>query len=211
MFEYPTLHWATFFSTAFLINISPGPDMAYMLGQTIAGGRKSGFAAMLGVWGGTVIHIVMAVVGLSGLIVASPLAFTTIKWVGVGYLGWLGMNALMSNVSPFSTDIQHEQKSVGRIFWQGAIVTLLNPKVAIFFIAFLPQFIVVGAGPIWAQLLLHGFFILLLSALIEPPLILAGERIAVKLRDNERVGLWLDRSLGAFFIALALRLAFETM
>jgi len=210
MFEYSTLHWATFFSTAFLLTISPGPDIAFMLGQTISGGRKSGFAAMLGIWGGTMIHIIMAVVGLSALIAASSLAFTTLKWIGVGYLIWLGLKALRSSGSSFSADARQEQTSVGRIFWQGAITTLLNPKMAIFFLAFLPQFVVVTAGPTWAQLLLHGLLLIVVAALIEPFLVLAGERLTAKLRDNRRIGLWLDRSLGTIFIALGLRLAFET-
>jgi threonine/homoserine/homoserine lactone efflux protein len=209
MFEYSTLHWVTFFSTAFLLTISPGPDIAFILGQTITGGRKSGFAAMLGVWGGTIGHIIMAVVGLSALIAASSLAFTAIKWIGVGYLIWLGLNALRSTESSFSADIQKDQKTFGRIFWRGAFTTLLNPKVAIFFVAFLPQFVVLGAGPTWAQLLLHGLLLICVAALIEPLLVLAGERLTAKLRGNKRVGLWLDRSLGAIFIALGVRLAFE--
>jgi threonine/homoserine/homoserine lactone efflux protein len=210
MFEYSLLHWATFLSTAFLLTISPGPDLAFILGQTITSGRKSGFAAMLGIWGGTLGHIVMAVIGLSALIAASSLAFTAIKWVGVGYFIWLGLNALRAVESLFSPDIQEEQKTVGRIFWRGAFTTLLNPKVAIFFLAFLPQFVVLGAGPTWAQLLLHGLLLIFVSALIEPLVVLSGDRIAAKLRDNKRVGLWLDRSLGAIFIALGVRLAFET-
>ena len=210
MFEYSIFHWVTFFSTAFLLTISPGPDIAFILGQTITGGRKSGFAAMLGIWGGTIVHVFLAVVGLSALIAASALAFTTIKWVGVGYLIWLGLNALRSTESSLSTDIKQEQKTVWRIFWRGALVTLLNPKVAMFFLAFFPQFVVLDAGPIWAQVLLHGLLLIFVAALIEPLLVLAGERITAKLRDNKRVGLWLDRSLGTIFIALGVRLAFET-
>ncbi len=210
MFEYSMLHWATFLSTAFLLTISPGPDMAFILGQTLTGGRKSGFAAMLGIWGGTFGHIVLAVVGLSALIAASSIAFTAIKWVGVCYLVWLGLNALRSTGSSFSTDTQQQHKTVGQIFWQGVFVTLLNPKVAIFFLAFFPQFVVLGAGPTWAQLLLHGLLMIFVAALIEPLIVLAGERFTAKLRDNQRFGLWLDRSLGTIFIALGARLALET-
>lgn len=95
------------------------------------------------------------------------------------------------------------------IYKQGVVVALLNPKVAIFFLAFLPQFIVAGAGPVWAQLFLHGSLIIVVAAFIEPPLILAGEKLTTRLRNSPRFGLWLDRSLGTILVALGLRLAME--
>jgi threonine/homoserine/homoserine lactone efflux protein len=97
----------------------------------------------------------------------------------------------------------------GLIFWQGTLITLFNPQVAIFFLAFLPQFVVLDAGPAWAQLLLHGLLLLCVSALIEPPLILAGEKLTKKLRNNPNFSKWLDRSLGMLLIALGIRLAFQ--
>ena len=89
------------------------------------------------------------------------------------------------------------------------MVSALNPKVAIFFLAFLPQFVVAGAGPVGAQLFLHGSLIIVVAGLIEPPLVFAGSRLAAVLRNNKRVGLWMDRSLGALFISLGIRLAFS--
>jgi threonine/homoserine/homoserine lactone efflux protein len=209
MLDYSLLHWTTFLSAVFLLTISPGPDIAFILGQTVAGGRKSGFAAMLGIWGGTIGHLVLAAIGFSALVAASSIAFESVKWIGVAYLIWLGVKALKSTDSSFIQSIQQEQKSFARIFWQGAFITLLNPKVAIFFLAFLPQFVVLGAGPMWAQMLLHGFIMILVAALVEPLIVVTGEMLAAKLRGSKRVGLWLDRSVGAVFIALGVRLAFE--
>jgi threonine/homoserine/homoserine lactone efflux protein len=90
------------------------------------------------------------------------------------------------------------------------LVSLLNPKVAIFFLAFLPQFVVEGAGPAWLQLAVHGGLIIVVAFFIEPPLILAGGRLADLFKNNTKIGLWLDRGLGALFVALGVRLALTT-
>ena len=210
MFDYSLLHWAAFFTAAFLLTLSPGPDIAFILGQTVKGGRKSGFAAMFGIWGGTIGHIILAVVGLSAILSASATAFAMVKWVGVAYLVWLGLVALRCRGGSFISETVQVDTSSSRIFWQGALMALLNPKVAIFFLAFLPQFVVPDAGPTWAQVCLHGFLLICVSAFVEPPLVLVGERLTARLRNNPRLGQWIDRSVGVLFIALGMRLALET-
>ena len=210
MFDYSLLHWAAFFTAAFLLTLSPGPDIAFILGQTVKGGRKSGFAAMFGIWGGTIGHIILAVVGLSAILSASATAFAMVKWVGVAYLVWLGLVALRSRGGSFISETVQVDTSSSRIFWQGALIALLNPKVAIFFLAYLPQFVVPDAGPTWAQVCLHGFLLICVSAFVEPPLVLVGERLTARLRNNPRLGQWIDRSVGVLFIALGMRLALET-
>jgi len=211
MFEYSLLHWPAFFTAALLLTLSPGPDLAFILGQTAKGGRKSGFAAMFGIWGGTLVHVLLAAIGLSAALAASEFAFTLVKWLGVAYLVWLGVQALYSKSDAFNSEIIHSNTSAQRIFIQGALITLLNPKVALFFLAFLPQFIVQSAGPAWAQFLLHGFLLICVSALVEPVFVLAGERLTKKLRSNQGIRLWIDRCLGMLFIALGIRLAFESL
>jgi threonine/homoserine/homoserine lactone efflux protein len=209
MIDYSMLHWSTFFAAAVLLNLSPGPDIAFILGQTVRGGRKSGFAAMFGIWTGAFGHVVMAAAGLSVIIATSALAFSVVKWVGAAYLIWLGIAALRSGGGSFVSDNVKGSARVLPIYRQGVLVGLLNPKVAIFFLAFLPQFVVVGAGPVWAQLFLHGILIIVVAAFIEPVLVIAGDRLAAALRNSKRLGLWMDRSLGGIFIALGLRLALE--
>lgn len=209
MFDYSLLHWTTFLTAAVLLNLSPGPDIAFILGQTVRGGRKSGFAAMLGVWSGAFGHVLMAAAGLSVILATSAMAFSIVKWAGAAYLIWLGISALRSGGGSFVSKGVKTSRDFSLVYKQGLFVGLLNPKVAIFFLAFLPQFVVVGAGPVWAQLFLHGSLIIVVAAFIEPPLVIAGERLTSKLRGNPSIGLWMGRALGGIFIALGVRLALE--
>ncbi len=210
MFEYTLIHWVTFLSAAVLLNLSPGPDIAFILGQTLRNGRQHGFAAMLGIWTGGALHVALAAVGLSAILATSALAFSIVKWVGAAYLIWLGVRMLLSPGDQFPSDEKDGSAHMSSIYWQGMLVCALNPKVAIFFLAFLPQFVVAGAGPAWAQLLLHGSLIIVVAAFIEPPLVIAGARLGVYLKENPRVGLWMDRGLGALFVALGAKLATST-
>ena len=209
MFDYTLLHWTAFATAAVLLNLSPGPDIAFILGQTVRGGRAAGFSAMFGIWTGAFGHVLMAALGLSAILAASATAFSIVKWAGAVYLLWLGVSAIRSGGGRFVSDDVKTSPRLSSIFRQGMLVAILNPKVAIFFLAFLPQFAVPGAGPLWAQMFLHGVLIIVAAAFIEPLLVLAGDRLAMLLRGNPRIGLWMDRSLGAVFIALGLRLALQ--
>ncbi|MCW1412614.1 LysE family translocator [Rhizobium sp. 1AS11] len=210
MFDYSFAHWLAFLSAAVLLNLSPGPDIAFILGHTMRSGKRAGFSALFGVWSGACLHVLMAALGLSAILAASAVAFSTVKWIGAAYLVWLGIQALRSGGGNGLIKAAGESLSVARIYRQGILVSLLNPKVAIFFLAFLPQFVVEGAGPAWAQLMLHGGLIIVVAAFIEPPLVLLGGRLADALRHNQKVGLWLDRGLGALFVALGVRLALSS-
>lgn len=207
MFEYTIVHWTAFITTAVLLNLSPGPDMAFILGQTASNGRKGGFAAMFGIWTGAFIHVVMAAIGLSAILATSALAFSVVKWIGAAYLVYLGVQALLSQDASFLSNGKSSETKLLSIYKQGVLVASLNPKVAIFFLAFLPQFVVEGAGSNNAQLFLHGTLIIVVAALIEPPLVLVGAKLVSHLKDNRRIGVWLDKGLGALFVTLGIRLA----
>lgn len=207
MFAYSLLHWTTFFSAAILLTLTPGPDIAFILGQTIRGGRPAGFAAMLGIWAGAFMHVIMAALGLSAVLATSAIAFAIVKWVGAVYLLWLGIRALRSSGNHFIASAVTPIELPWHIFRQGMMVAALNPKVAVFFLAFLPQFVVSGAGPAWAQLFLHGSLVIAVATLIEPPIVLAGARLVEHFQQNQRLSVWLDRGLGALFVGLGLRLA----
>lgn len=206
MFGYDLAHWSAFLAAAALLNLSPGPDLAFILGHTARGGVRQGSAAMLGIWSGAFGHVLLAAFGLSAVVAASALAFSLVKWAGAAYLVFIGVQALRSRGAslPESGALPGKLQPFWPVFRQGMLIDLLNPKVAIFFLAFLPQFIVEGAGPVWAQLLLHGTLIIVVAAFIEPPIMLLGDRLASRLRKNSR---WMDKALGAFFIGLGLRLA----
>ena len=210
MFDYSLVHWVSFLTVALLLHLSPGPDMAFILGQTIKGGRVKGFCAMGGIWMGAACHALIAAYGLSAVLMTSATAFLMLKWVGAVYLIWLGIQAIRSKGSSFlshNDSLSVPDSSNCMIFRQGLMVSLLNPKVAIFFMAFLPQFVVAGAGPTSAQLLLHGFLVVVIAGVVEPPLIVVADRLAGRLRTSKKFGLWMDRCLGCLLIGLGINLA----
>lgn len=208
IFAYDFQHWLTFLAAAVLLNLSPGPDMAFIIGHTVKSGRKAGLTAMVGIWSGALFHVGFAVVGLSAILATSALAFSVVKYAGAAYLVWLGIQAWRSKGDHLNFDVtEDKQHSTRKIFFQGLLIDLLNPKVAIFFLAFLPQFVEPGAGTPAMQFLLHGILIIVVAAAIEPPLILLGDRLARRLRESVRFRLWLDRSLGTLLILLGIKLA----
>ncbi len=165
---------------------------------------------MGGIWLGAICHAMVAAFGLSAVLMTSASAFLIVKWVGAAYLVWLGIQALRSKGSSFlSSDDPSSvpQANNWKVFRQGVMVSLLNPKVAIFFMAFLPQFVVADAGPVSAQLLLHGFLVVLIAGVVEPPIILLADRLVGKFRESKKFGLWMDRCLGGLLIGLGIKLA----
>lgn len=207
LFAYDLNHWLTFLTAATLLNLAPGPDVGFILAHTVRGGRAAGFAAMVGIWTGALGHVLFAAVGLSAIIVASAEAYAVVKYAGAAYLLWLGFQALRSKGGLSVETVQAGAPPLRKVFAQGVFIDLLNPKVAIFFLAFLPQFVEPGAGAVPMQLMLHGLLIIAVAACIEPFFVLAGSGLTRRLRSNRRFGLWMDRTLGGFFAYLGLRLA----
>ncbi len=207
MFDYSLAHWTAFLSAAILLNLSPGPDMMFILGQTAKRGVPSGFSAMFGIWTGALVHVLFAALGLSAVLATSATAFSFVKWAGAAYLIWIGIQALRSQGSIGQARDGAQGKGLADVFRQGVLVSVLNPKVAVFFLAFLPQFVEAGAGPAAAQLFLHGIIIILVAALVEPPLILMGGKISDGLSRNKTLACWIDRGIGSLFIGLGIKLA----
>ncbi|OHY79318.1 LysE family translocator [Marinobacter sp. AC-23] len=199
-----------FLAAAVLLNVSPGSDHVYILSRTIAQGYKTGFLSSWGVCTGAMIHVIAAAAGVSAIIATSETAFLAVKLIGAGYLVWLGIQALRSRGMSFRVDtLQAKPASGYQTFRQGVLVDLFNPKVAVFFIAFLPQFVDPYKGAAWWQMITLGIIIILIALIWEAVLIVGADFISRKIRDNDAVGKWLDRTLGVVFISLGISLVFS--
>ena len=201
-------YWVLFFSAAFAINISPGPDLIFVLSRTIADGRKVGFASLLGVWTGALAHVSAAALGLSAILATSDVAFDVVKYAGAAYLVYLGVRALraktlaLGEVRPAA-----RRMTPWMAYRQGVSVDILNPKAAIFFLAFLPQFVRPELGHVSAQIMLLGVLVIAVAVVVEFSAMLLAARLTRALRGNARVAAWLQRMLGSILFALGIRLA----
>ena len=178
--------------------------MMFCLGQGLKSGRRAAMAANFGVALGGMVHTLMAALGLGALVAAHPAAFEAIRWLGVGYLLWLAVAALRS--SPFATEAQVTPTSTARAFWQGLMVNLLNPKVILFILAFLPQF-VDPTRPVVPQFLTLGLVFCAGGLAVNGFVGGFAATIGGRLARSDTMSRWLGRATAAIFAALALRLA----
>ena len=204
-----TSYWLLFFSAAFAINISPGPDLIYILSKTIAQGRKIGIISSLGIWSGALVHVFAAALGLSAILATSAVAFSLVKYIGAAYLVFLGIQALRSKGMSFEMPVTTDRIEVTawKAFRQGALVDILNPKVAIFFMAFLPQFIRPELGHNSIQIIILGALVILVAIPVEFLVVLTAAQTTGFFRKKRKLSVWLDRILGSVLIGLGIRLA----
>jgi threonine/homoserine/homoserine lactone efflux protein len=205
-----TLHnYLLFVFASFVLMIVPGPDMAYMLARCIAQGRRAGILAALGFNLGGYVHLTAAALGLSTILATSAVAFTVVKWLGAGYLIYLGVSAIWSNQGPLTINPGTAPRDGRTIFWQAFLSDALNPKVAMFFLALLPQFVDAKAPHPTLQIILLGVTVNMIGLPTNILLVLCSARLTESLRQNASISRWLQRGLGALFVALGLRLAVE--
>lgn len=201
-------YWIMFFTATLALNMSPGPDLIFVLTKTVSNGRKAGIAAAAGACSGALVHVAAAALGLSAIIVSSAYAFTLIKIVGVAYLIYLAWQAFTASGGIELTSIEKTTSvSHWKIFKQGVLIDVLNPKAAIFFMAFLPQFVREGYGPLPMQLLLLGLIVVIGAFFVELGYIFAAHRLTKKVKSNQGFTLWLNRTIGTVFVALGIKLA----
>jgi threonine/homoserine/homoserine lactone efflux protein len=184
---------------------TPGPDMSLFLARTIAGGRMAGIASMAGASFGCLVHTALAAVGLSALIAASPAAFGVVKIGGALYLLWLAIDAIRngSALNPASDD--KPPASLRRTFLMGVMVNLSNPKVVLFFVTFLPQFVQADDPHAAAKLAFLGVYMLIVTLPLAVLMILGAERMVEGLRRRPRVMRSIDYIFAGFFGAFAAR------
>ncbi|HXO71422.1 MAG TPA: LysE family translocator [Bradyrhizobium sp.] len=199
-----------FIISGLLLNITPGPDTAYIVGRSVQMGWRGGAAAALGISAGCVMHVFAAAIGLSALLAASSVAFTAIKVIGAAYLLYIGIRMLLArptanDEAPASSAA--DRLSLPQVFWQGALTNLLNPKVALFFLAFLPQFVAVDAPSKALAFIALGFIFIFNGTLWCLGVAAFAAKAAGRLRQSSRVVVWTNRVLGGVFIALGIRVA----
>ena len=198
-------HYGLFVMTALALNISPGPDSLYILARTVQQGRLAGFWSVLGISAGCLVHTLAVATGLSALLATSATAFLLIKWLGAIYLVWLGIQALRS--PRLALDSTLPVASAAQIFRQGLLTNVLNPKVALFFLALLPQFVSADSAHGVLPFLLLGLTFIITGGIWCSVLVLAAARLTARVRQSPRLGQWLNRGVGVLLIGLGVRLA----
>jgi len=196
-----------FLAAGILLNLTPGPDTVYILGRSIAQGREAGVASALGICLGSIFHTCAAALGLSAILATSALAFGVIKLLGGAYLILLEIKMLLDRRKHLSLPSNFRRRTTTAAFRQGILTNVLNPKVALFFLAFLPQFIDPISNMKVLAFLALGFAFVTTGTIWCLVLAWFASTFSERLRTNETVAQWLNRTAGALFVFLGLRLA----
>jgi threonine/homoserine/homoserine lactone efflux protein len=198
-----------FILSGLLLNITPGPDTAYIIGRSLQLGWRGGAAAVSGISAGCLVHVFGAAVGLSALLMASSAAFTVLKWAGAAYLLFTGVQMLLSRSRPLAeaASLAGSETSLARVFWQGALTNVLNPKVALFFLAFLPQFVAVESSHKTLAFLVLGLIFITNGTLWCFGVAAFAARAAGRIRRSSGAMVWINRALGGLFVYLGIRVA----
>lgn len=197
---------ALFLVASALLTVAPGPDIIYVLTRGVSQGRKAGIAAALGFASGCVFHTVLAAVGIAALIRSSALAFDLVRYAGAAYLVWIGIQALRHR-SSFSVGAAGEARTLATIYKQSVIGNMLNPKVTLFFLAFLPQFVNAPAGHVGLQMALLGAIFMLNTIVIFGAVAIFAGWIGAWMRRKPAIGERLNVFAGLTFVALGIRVA----
>jgi threonine/homoserine/homoserine lactone efflux protein len=199
--------YGLFVLSCLLLNIAPGQDTLYILGRSIGQGRRIGVASALGVAAGTVVHTLAAALGLSAIIATSATAFLVIKLAGAVYLVYLGVRALFGRTAALQTLAAASDAGTIAAFRQGLLTNVLNPKVALFFLAFLPQFIAADSDAKVAAFLFLGLTFVTTGTLWVLVLAFGAAHVRGFFFTYPGAQVWLNRITGGLFVALGVRLA----
>ncbi|HKB43129.1 MAG TPA: LysE family translocator [Chitinophagaceae bacterium] len=197
-----------FLSVSILVNLSPGPDMIYTAARSLSQGTKAGILSALGIFSGCLFHITVAIFGLSKIIQESVLLFSIIKYAGAAYLIYLGLKSLFKKNKPADKIVTLPPISYRKIYWQGIFTNVLNPKVAIFFISFLPQFIDPKSAHLKEQIGFLGLWFAIQGTLIL--IIVASLTGAFRnmLQHNRNFWNWQEKITGVILVGLGIKMFF---
>lgn len=195
-----------FMAAGLALNITPGPDMLYVAGRSAGEGRASGIVSALGIGAGTLVHIALVAGGLATLLTAVPIAFTIVRLLGAGYLIYLGVRALRTRAHHMDV-VAPPPAPLVAVFRQGAITNILNPKVALFFLAFLPQFVDTTAHGAARQIVTLGLLFDVQGTIVNLLVALAASGAVARLSSSGVLAARLERLTGVLFIGLGIRLA----
>jgi threonine/homoserine/homoserine lactone efflux protein len=196
----------TFIVSALALNLAPGPDMLYVIGRSLGQGRRAGVVSALGIFCGCLVHIIAAAVGVAALLRSSPVAFNMVRYAGAAYLVYLGARMLLSKDSALAPGNLPQPEPLSKIFTQGVITNVLNPKVAMFFLAFLPQFVNPN-GVVVLQIAALGLIFNTGGTLVNLAVALAAGRMGDRLRRSTRAARIERWFAGTVFVGLGARLA----
>ncbi|MEM7214583.1 MAG: LysE family translocator [Pseudomonadota bacterium] len=199
---------SAFTIAALILTLTPGPDMTLFLGRALTQGRAAGMAAMLGASTGIVIHTLLAAFGISALIQASPTGFLVLKVVGALYLLWLAIQAVREGSSFALEDEERKQSSLVSNWLTGIGINMLNPKIILFFITFLPQFVSTNDPHAAAKMIFLGFYFIAIAIFCSVFMIIAVDHLASTLKRNPKITRIIDWTFACVFSAFAIRILF---
>lgn len=197
-----------FIITSLIVIVTPGQDMVLVMSRSVAQGSRAGIATAAGVSTGLLGHTVLAAMGLGAVLQTSELLFTCIKMMGAVYLGYLGAKLLLSKKEEFQLS-SGGGASLAKVFFEGAVSNMSNPKIAIFYFAFLPQFVPAGNNRPALMLLVLGVSFSVLTFFVKAPIGFGAGTLSKWLRSRPSVQLWINRFSGCVLVALGIKLALE--
>jgi RhtB (resistance to homoserine/threonine) family protein len=209
-------HFGFFCVAVFLLNVTPGPDTAYIVGRSVAQGRSAGLVSALGISAGCCVHALACAFGLTALLAASATAFTVVKFVGAIYLVYLGTRLIFAKAAPAKAGVEVDApqatapRPLRQLFLQGFWTNVLNPKVVLFFVSFFPQFVGTDSPHKVLAFLALGVVFVLMSTVWNSFVAWIAGSVSRRFSGKPGVKKWLDRTVGTAFVGLGVKLATAT-
>jgi len=202
------INFETFLIAGLILNLTPGADTMYILGRSITQGKKAGILSAFGISTGAIFHIIFATLGLSIILAKSAIAFEIVKYAGAAYLIFLGFKAILKKTDEkFELSKENQVTNYRKIYISGVFTNILNPKVALFFLAFLPQFIDPSYAENYLPFLILGITFLTTGTIWCLILALFASKLSNRIRKNYKIKNWLDKITGVLFLTLGIKLA----